>query len=248
MPAPQTQVKIFLTGTSSVPDNFTIKIYPWDSATDAVSTTSRTYATGVSRSTTSAINGGTLNNPSNGYGISPIYQTDYRIELISTTSCTTSAVINVESPDFDEDFLTQIKSIYQPSLFAIFEPRPNTGTADGTFTSQSGYLTNTELKTLGTVEILPYLIEDNLSNLSDFIITAGTQYTPGDVVVTGDYQYGPFSSFTVTLSDKTLTLKGSPNTALPISSSTYRGTFRLTYVPSGEFSDFTYCYVPSGEV
>jgi hypothetical protein len=55
MPAPQTQVSIFLTGTSSVPDNFTIKIYPWDSVTDAVSATSRTHATAVSRSTTSGL-------------------------------------------------------------------------------------------------------------------------------------------------------------------------------------------------
>ena len=229
----QTQVSINLTGTSSVPDNFTIKIYPWDYTTDAVSTTSRTYATGVSRSTTSAINGGTL---MNGYGISPIYQTDYRIELISTTSCTTSAVIDLD-PTYgyeDADFLTQIKTIYQPSLFTIDEDYPNTGQVD-TISNNGVNLTN-GISILGNVEILPYL--DSI----DFTLEAGPQYFANDEVVYNDYQYGPFSTYTFLKVGKILTLKGSPNTSLPISNSSYRGTFRLTYVPSGEFSDFTYCY------
>jgi len=229
---PQTQVSINLTGNSSVPDNFTIKIYPWDSTTDAVSATSRTYAAGVSRTTPSSINGGTL---MNGYGIYPIYQNDYQIELISTTTCTTSATISVEG---DPDFLTQIKSIYQPSLFTIDEDWPSVGNAD-TITTQGGYLSN-GIAILGNVEILPYLDE------SDFTISAGTQYFVNDNVVYGDYQYGPFSTFTITKSgSKTLILKGNPNTSLPVSNSTYRGTFTLTYVPSGQFSSFTYCYVPS---
>ncbi len=231
----QTQVSINLTGTSSVPDNFTIKIYPWDSTTDAVSTTSRTYATGVSRSTTSAINGGTL---MNGYGISPIYQTDYRIELISTSSCTTSAVIDLD-PTYgneDPDFLTQIKTIYQPSLFTIDEDYPNTGQVD-TISNNGVNLTN-GISILGNVEILPYLDE------SDFTIEAGTQYFANDDVVYNDYQYGPFSTYTFLKVGKILTFKGNPNTSLPISNSIYRGTFRLRYVPSGQFSDFTYCYTP----
>ena len=234
MPAPQTQVSINLTGTSSVPDNFTIKIYPWDSATEAVSSTSRTYATGVSRTTTSAINGGTL---MNGYGISPIYQTDYKIELISTTSCTTSNFITVEG---DSDFLYQIKTIYQPSLFAITENHPNIEQPipPDTIFSQSGYLQGNN--TLGTLEVLPYL------PASGFTIQAGTQYFANNDTVYNDYQYGPFSSFTILKEGKILTLKGNANTALPSSNSgtTYRGTFRLTHDLSGEFSDFTYCYVP----
>jgi len=230
MPAPQTQVSINLTGNSSVPNNFTIKIYPWDSATEAVSSTSRTYATGVSRTTTSAINGGTL---MNGYGISPIYQNDYQIELISTTTCTTSATITVEG---DPDFLTQIKSIYQPSLFTIHEDYPNIGNADS-FPLQSGYLQG--INFLGTLEVLPYL------SASDFTIEAGSQYFGNGDTVYGDYQYGPFSNFTILKDGKVLTLKGNANTSLPSLNSTIRGTFRLTYVPSGEFSIFTYCYVPS---
>ena len=231
MPTPQTQVSINLTGNSSVPDNFTIKIYPWDSATEAVSSTSRTYATGVSRTTTSAINGGTL---MNGYGISPIYQTDYKIELISTTSCTTSNYITVEG---DPDFLTQIKSIYQPSLFAITENYPNIEYPDTIF-SQSGYLQGNN--TLGTLEVLPYL------SASDFTIEADLQLLVSNETVYGDYQYGPFSSFTILKEGKILTLKGNANTALPAiqTGTRYRGNFRLTYNPSGEFSNFTYCYVP----
>ena len=238
----QTQVSIHLTGTSSVPDNFTIKIYPWDSTTNAVSSTSRTHATGISRTTTSPINGGTL---MNGYGISPIYQTDYRIELISTTSCTTSAVIDLD-PTYgneDADFLTQIKTIYQPSLFTIDEDYPNVGTADGTFGVSGGFLSS-GIQILGNVEILPYLAA---SSATDFIITAGTQYDNDNNVIYGDYQNGPFSTFSTTMSgNKTLILRGSPNTSLPTSNSTYRGTFTLTYVPSGESSVFTYCYVPYG--
>jgi hypothetical protein len=227
----QTQISINLTGNSSVPDNFTIKIYPWDSATDAVSATSRTYATGVSRSTTSAINGGTL---ISGYGISPIYQTDYQIELISTTTCTTSATITVEG---DPDFLTQIKSIYQPSLFAISEDYPTVGNPDYLIV-EGNYLRGRTM-TLGNVEILPYL--DSL----DFTITPGQQQFFDGMPVYNEYQYGPFSSFTVLKVGKILTLKGNTNTALPESPLTYKGEFTLTHVPSGESSVFTYCYVAS---
>lgn len=227
----QTQVSINLTGNSSVPDNFTIKIYPWDSTTDAVSTTSRTYATGVSRSTTSAINGGTL---MNGYGISPIYQNDYQIELISTTSCTTSNSITVEG---DPDFLEQIKSIYQPTLFTVNEYYPNTGQADS-IAIAGGYL-GAGISTLATVEILPYL------DAADFTVNAGQQRFGDDMPVYDQYQYGPFSSFSITQVGKILTLKGNPNQLLQTSNSTYKGSFTLTYVPSNEDLNFTYCYVPS---
>jgi len=234
---PQTQVSIFLTGTSSVPDNFTIKIYPWDSTTNMVSTTGRTYATAVSRSTTSAINGGTLNNPSNGYGISPIYQTDYRIELISTTSCTTSAIINVESPYFDEDFLTQIKSIYQPSLFTISENNPSIANPDIINNNNNHLLSGIAI--LGTVEILPYL------DAADFTITASTQLNESGNPVHNQYEFGPFSSFTITKSGKILTLKGNPNTALLVANGVYEGYFILTYTPSNQSSLFRYCYIPN---
>lgn len=227
----QTQVSINLTGTSSVPDNFTIKIYPWDSTTNAVSGNSRTYATGVSRTTPSAINGGTL---ISGYGIFPIYQNDYQIELISTTSCTTSATISVEG---DPDFLTQIKSIYQPSLFTISENNPYSYSPDTINNNGIHLLSGTAI--LGTVEILPYL------DAADFTITANTQLDGGGNPVYDQYQYGPFSSFPITKSGKTLTLKGNPNTALGVSNSDYQGYFKLTYTPSNAFSLFTYWYRPN---
>jgi hypothetical protein len=227
----QTQVSINLTGNSSVPDNFTIKIYPWDSATDAVSTTSRTYATGVSRSTTSAINGGTL---ISGYGISPIYQTDYQIELISTTTCTTSAIITVED---DPEFLEQIKSIYQPLIdFTVNEYYPNTGQVD-TVNNNGMYLIG-GFSTLATVEILPYL------DAADFTVNAGQQRFGDDMPVYDQYQYGPFSSFIITKVGKILTLKGNPNQSLQVSNNIYKGSFTLTYVPSNEDLNFTYCYHP----
>jgi len=226
----QTQVSINLTGNSSVPDNFTIKIYPWDSTTDAVSTTSRTYATGVSRSTTSAINGGTL---MNGYGISPIYQNDYQIELISTTSCTTSNSITVEG---DPDFLEQIKSIYQPTLFTVNEYYPNTGQAD--VVNNNGMYLIGGLSTLASVEILPYL------DAADFTVNAGQQRFGDDTPVYDQYQYGPFINYTITKVGKILTLKGNPNQSLQVSSSVYKGSFTLTYIPSNEDLNFTYCYNP----
>jgi len=228
---PQTQVSINLTGTSSVPDNFTINIYPWDSITNAVSTTGRTYATGVSRSTTSAINGGTL---ISGYGISPIYQNDYQIELISTSTCTTSATISVEG---DPDFLNQVKTIYQPSLFTISENNPSNANPD-TINNNGVHLLS-GIAILGTVEILPYL------DAADFTITANTQLDENGIPVYDQYQYGPFSSFTITKSGKTLTLKGNPDTALLVANGAYQGYFKLTYTPSNEFSLFTYWYRPN---
>ena len=228
---PQTQVSINLTGTSSVPDNFTIKIYPWDSITNAVSATSRTYATGVSRSTTSAINGGTL---ISGYGISPIYQNDYQIELISTSTCTTSATISVEG---DPDFLNQVKTIYQPSLFTISENNPSNANPD-TINNNGVHLLS-GIAILGTVEILPYL------DAADFTITANTQLDESGNPVHDQYEFGPFSSFTITKSGKTLTLKGNPNTALLVANGAYEGYFILTYTPSNQVSAFRYWYRPN---
>ena len=236
---PQTQLSIFVSGATT-PDNFTIKVYPWDSTTNAVSTTSRTYATGVSRTTASSVNGGTLGNPSNGYGMYPIYQNDYQIELISNTTCTTSATITVDYPTnplSDVDFLTQIKSIYQPSLFTISENNPSNANPD-TINNNNVHLLS-GIAILGTVEILPYL------DAADFTITANTQLDESGNPVHDQYEFGPFSSFTITKSGKILTLKGNPNTALLVANGAYQGYFKLTYTPSNAFSLFTYWYRPN---
>lgn len=81
------RLQIGLTG-SVEPDYFTIEIYEWDVAS-STEQLRRTVATGVTRTTLSTYNGGTLNG--NDYGISNIIGNDYYLKLTADNTCHTNA-------------------------------------------------------------------------------------------------------------------------------------------------------------
>ena len=219
-------VTLQLTGTSSVPNNFNIEIFAWNITTDSVSTTGRTYASAVSRTATSPINGSTL---LTGYEISGITGTDRYVKLTSTTTCgTDSGLISIESAAL---------SVYVPPNGSNYSAP---GAEDSfTTTGPSNYLSS-GVHNIASFDTLSYI------SASDFTVDylSGTT-VGGGVYVTGTYQYGPFSSLTVVKSGKSFSINGSANTSLIGDQYLHiLGKVKLTYTPSGKSTIFDYYYYP----
>ena len=228
-PIPGTsQVSLQLTGTSSVPNNFNIQIFTWDVGTDAVSTTGRTYASAVSRTATSAVNGGSLT-VSPYYGITGITGIDNYVKLTSTTSCSTTTT---------QDITSAALTVYTPASGTISEDWTSAEDIDS-FGVSGGNLSSGS-HPLGQLTTLSYL------DATGFTLSyvSGTTVS-GGATVTGPYANGPFSSFSVTKLGKVFSLFGSANTSLALLNSPIHGIMRLTYDPSGYYVDFNYYYIPN---
>ena len=231
MPGPipgTSQVSLQLTGTSSVPNNFNIQIFTWDVGTDAVSTTGRTYASAVSRTATSAVNGGSLT-VSPYYGITGITGIDRYVKLTSTTSCTTdSNLISIESAAL---------TVYTPASGTISEEWTSAEDIDS-FGVSGGNLSSGS-HPLGQLTTLSYL------DATGFTLSyVSGKNTAGDTIY-DDYANGPFSSFSITKSGKSFTLRGNTNTSLASSNVYIKGIMRLTHNSSTNFVDFDYWYNPT---
>ena len=230
MPAiPTSQVSLELTGTSSVPNNFTVEIYEWDVATDLLSVTGRTYITGVTRTATSAVNGGSLT-VSPYYGITGITGLDNQVKLTSTTSCSTTAT---------QDITSAALTVYQPNSGTLSEDYPTSGATDSFGTNGPHTFLSSGSHPVAELTTLSYL------DAADFSLTyiSGT-YVSNSATVTGAYANGPFSSFSVTKLGKVFSLFGSANTSLAPLNSNIHGIMRLTYTPSGNYVNFNYFYTP----
>jgi len=225
---PTSQVSVQLTGTSSVPNNFTVEIYQWDVATDLLSVTGRTYITGVTRTATSAVNGGSLT-VSPYYGITGITGIDNQVKLTSTTSCGTTTT---------QDITSAALTVYTPASGTLTEDWTSAEDIDS-FGISGGNLSSGS-HPLGQLTTLSYL------DATGFTLSyvSGTTVS-GGATVTGTYANGPFSSFSVTKSGKVFSLFGSANTSLALLNSPIHGIMRLTYNPSGYYVDFNYYYIPN---
>ena len=222
------QVSLQLTGVSSVPNNFTVEIYEWDVATDLLPVTGRTYASAVSRTATSAVNGGSLT-VSPYYGITGITGLDNEVKLTSTTSCSTTAT---------QDITSAALTVYTPASGTISEDWTSAEDIDS-FGVSGGNLSSGS-HPLGQLTTLSYL------DATGFTLSyvSGTTVS-GGATVTGPYANGPFSSFSVTKLGKVFSLFGSANTSLALLNSPIHGIMRLTYDPSGYYVDFNYYYIPN---
>ena len=224
---PTSQVSVQLTGTSSVPNNFTVEIYRWDVATDAA-VYDRTIITGLTKTATSTINGGSLT-VSPYYGITGITGLDNYVKLTSTTSCSTTAT---------QDITTAALTVYTPASGTISEDWTSAEDIDS-FGVSGGNLSSGS-HPLGQLTTLSYL------DATGFTLSyvSGTTVS-GGATVEGTYANGPFSSFSVTKSGKVFSLFGSANTSLALLNSPIHGIMRLTYNPSGYYVDFNYYYIPN---
>lgn len=234
------QVSVQLTGTSSVPNNFTVDIYRWDVTTDAA-VYDRTIVTGLTRTTTSSVNGGSLV-VSPYYGITGITGLDNYVKLTSTTSCSTTAT---------QDITTAALTVYQPSsgtFTDIYNSYP--GVSQGTTFNQTGSGTGYDSFAVTGGHIFgnhPVAVFSTLSYIdaTGFTLSyVSGKNTAGDTIY-GDYANGPFSSFSITKSGKLFTLTGSANTSLAPSNVYIKGIMRLTHNTSTNYVDFDYWYNPS---
>jgi len=218
------QITLQLTGTSSVPNNFTVDIYSWDVPTDAA-VYNRTIVTGLTRTTTSAINGGSLT-VSPYYEITGITGTDNYVKLTSTTTCTTTTTQDITSAALTAYIPPTVSENYStPSVYDTF--------------SQNGSYLGSGNHQVATIDTLSYI------SASDFSLTyTGGTYVSGGATVTGTYANGPFSSFSVTKTGKTFSLFGAANTSLLAANNLIQGRMKLTYNPSGGYVVFNYYYTP----
>jgi hypothetical protein len=224
-------------GSSTFPDNFNIDIWSWDVATGAA-VFNRTYATGVTKTQ--------LATAGVGYNVTGITGNDYKVVATSTGTCTTSD---------DVEVYVDALSVYQPNsgtFTDIYNDYPTTpqsttfnqygsGTGYDSFavTGPSGAQTITGNHVVGVFDTLSYIAA------SDFTLEYGYgKNTAGDTIY-GDYQYGPFSSFSITKLGESFTLTGITNTSLAPDNISIKGTIRLTYTPSTQFVDFDYWYIPT---
>jgi hypothetical protein len=225
-------------GSSTFPDNFTIKIFEWDVSSDAISTTGRTYATGVTKTQ--------LANAGAGYNVTGITGNDYKVVATSTGTCTTSD---------DVEVYVDALSVYQPNTGTftdIYNGYPTTpqgitfnqtGTGYG-FTSFSvtgppSSQTIIGSQTLGVFDSLSYI------DASGFTLSyVSGKNLAGDTIY-GDYANGPFSSFSITKSGKSFTLTGSANTSLAPDNVSIKGIIRLTHDLSTNYVDFDFWYIPA---
>jgi len=235
---PTSQVSVQLTGTSSIPNNFTVDIYRWDVATDAA-VYDRTIVTGLTRTATSSVNGGTL---LNGYGISGITGLDNYVKLTSTTSCSTTATYPITDAAL---------SVYQPSSGTFTDIYNSySGVSQGTAFNQTGSGTGYDSFAVTSGHITgnkPVAVFSTLSYIDDTGFTlsyVSGKNTAGDTIY-GDYANGPFSSFSITKSGKLFTLTGSANTSLAPDNVYIKGIMRLTHNSSTNYVDFDYWYNPS---
>jgi hypothetical protein len=241
---PTSQVSVQLTGTSSIPNNFTVEIYRWDVATDAA-VYDRTIITGLTRTATSAVSGGSLT-VSPYYGISGITGLDNYVKLTSTTSCGTT----------NTELIRDVAlTVYQPSsgtFTNIYNGYPTT--PQGTTFNQTGtgytyasfsqggspgseYIMGSQ--TLGVFDTLSYI------DASGFTLSYVSGKNMAGDTIYGPYANGPFSSFSITKSGKSFTLTGSANTALAPDNVYIKGIMRLTHNLSTNYVDFDYWYNPS---
>lgn len=234
------QVSVQLTGTSSVPNNFTVDIYRWDVTTDAA-VYDRTIVTGLTRTTTSSVNGGSLV-VSPYYGITGITGLDNYVKLTSTTSCSTTAT---------QDITTAALTVYQPSsgtFTDIYNSYP--GVSQGTTFNQTGSGTGYDSFAVTGGHIFgnhPVAVFSTLSYIDDtgFTLSYVSGKDSSGNTIYGDYANGPFSSFSITKLGKLFTLTGSANTSLAPDNVYIKGIMRLTHNSSTNYVDFDYWYNPS---
>jgi hypothetical protein len=236
---PTSQVSVQLTGTSSVPNNFTVDIYRWDVATDAA-VYDRTIVTGLTRTATSSVNGGSLA-VSPYYGITGITGLDNYVKLTSTTSCSTTAT---------QDITSAALTVYQPSSGTFTNIYNDYPTSQGTVFNQTGSGTGYDSFAVTGGHIFgnhPLAVFSTLSYIdaTGFTLSYVSGKNTAGNTIYGDYANGPFSSFSITKSGKLFTLTGSANTSLAPDNVYIKGIMRLTHNLSTNYVDFDYWYNPS---
>ena len=247
--ATKDNLTIGLTG-SAEPDNFTIQIYEWN-VTSGAEALRTTYATGVTRNTVSAYNGGTL--ALGTYGITGVTGNDYYMKLTANNKCSSSAVYALNTTSLALSVLSQV-----PLSSSYSSLSPDSGVFVGTPGSE---VTNSSLH--GEIAWFdgPFYLADDAPTYPS--VGYGSTFTSNFLIenlgtfnLAGDQQYGKWGggllqNLTITQSQTTPYKRYSingyqiPGIAIDTTPTTYRTQFRITFVPSGSSRTFNYYFVGS---
>ena len=245
------RLQIGLNG-STEPDNFTIAIYYWDVA-DTVANNPKlrtTVATGVTRTTVSAYNGGTLSGSN--YGISGITGNDYYLKLTANNTCHTSATYSLAQTSLALSVHTQ-----EP----ILPTYSSYGAAYGTVwdTGNPKSTTAAAIHDIGTFDDVFYLADsadpaspgDYTGYTNNFTFTHLGTYTSGGVFQSsGKWANGLLSIGTMTLEQSQSTpyktyniyAQQTQNIQEDGSGTVYYSQYRITYNPSNTSRTFTFWF------
>lgn len=238
------RLQIGLTG-SVEPSNFTIEIYEWN-VTSVSAQLRTTVATGVTRTTLSTYNGGTLNGSN--YGISGITGNDYYLKLTADNTCHTNATLSLREPAYALSVHSQvpISSMHGSGnvLATIFTTGPSPVT------------TSSAHHDIANFDDVFYLADDAPSYptvgagsvfSSNFTFTHLGTYNLSDTLETGKWANGmlDISSFTFEQDQsspyKTYRVYAQQTSGIAVDTSgtTYYSQYRVTFNPSNTSRTFT---------
>lgn len=176
---------------SDRPDNFTIDIYSWDTGS-ASSVYNRTYATNVTRTTPSAVNGGTLT-ASPYYEITGITPNDYELKTTASGDCTFSTTT---------DLVPAAVTVYNPAS-AVITPTTALGNSETIMYNSSGQTTS-QAVTIADIIMLPFSQIGNYGayDLSGFTISHEyTRKQLDNTTIYGDFDLGPLESIEISVNN-----------------------------------------------
>ncbi len=238
------RLQIGLTG-SVEPSNFTIEIYEWN-ITSASAQLRTTVASGVTRTTLSTYNGGTLNGSN--YGISGITGNDYYLKLTANNTCHTDASLSLREPAYALSVHNQVPIT---SMYGSGNVLPVTftgGIPPTVTTSQSHY-------DLANFDDVFYLADDatNFPTVgygttfsTNFTFTHLGTYDLSDTLQTGKWSNGVLDVSSMTLEQtqtspyKTYRVLANqtPGIEADNTGTTYYSQYRLTFNPSNTSRTF----------
>jgi hypothetical protein len=239
------RLQIGLNG-STEPSNFTIEIYEWN-VTGVTADLRTTVATGVTRTTTSTFNGGTLNGSN--YGISGITGNDYYLKLTANNTCHTSATYSLREPAL------------ALSVHTLVPVASNYGVGNVMATVFTGfptaYTNSLAWHDLASFDDVFYLADNapvypsvgaGTTFSSNFTFTHLGTYDSTDTLITsGKWVNGLLNLSSMTLEQQQSTpyktynvyATQTPNIAADGSGSTYHSQYRITFNPSNTSRTFT---------
>lgn len=238
------RLQIGLTG-SVEPSNFTIEIYEWN-VTSVSAQLRTTVATGVTRTTLSTYNGGTLNGSN--YGISGITGNDYYLKLTADNTCHTNATLSLREPAYALSVHSQVPIT---SMYGAGNVLPGIYTGYPT-----AYSNSTAHHDIANFDDVFYLADDAPSYptvgagsvfSSNFTFTHLGTYDLSDTLQTGKWANGllDISSFTLEQNQSSpyktyrVYAQQTPGIQADNTGSTYYSQYRLTFNPSNTSRTFT---------
>jgi len=173
---------------SDRPDNFFVEIAQWDTGSISTGST-RTIVTGLSRTATSPINGGSLT-VAPYYEIDGIGPMDYALITTATGDC--------NSTDVDQ-VLSTAMSVYSPSANGVITPSTSSGSPATIIYGSGGTVTTTHRQDIAEFTTLPF---GNLGyytdyDLSGFTITHEYSKDSTNTTIYGDFANGPLQTPTI---------------------------------------------------